>query len=114
MIPDATACSYGGSGWLMELDALSGSHPLDPVLDVNGDGKIDSTDVITSGGSDIPPSGRKMSGIPSAPGILGGAGGSSTSDLENKYLNLSSGTIEKILESAGPGGSGRVSWKQIQ
>jgi len=114
MIPDATACSYGGSGWLMELDALSGSHPLDPVLDVNGDGKIDSADVITSGGSDIPPSGRKMSGIPSAPGILGGAGGSSTSNLENKYLNLSSGTIEKVLESAGPGDSGRVSWKQIQ
>lgn len=114
MIPDTTACSYGGSGWLMEMDALSGSHPFDPVLDVNGDGKIDSADVIASGGSSVPPSGKKISGIPSAPGILGGAGGSSTSNLENKYLNLSSGTIEKILESAGPGGSGRVSWKQIQ
>ncbi|HUX64516.1 pilus assembly protein [Sulfuricella sp.] len=114
MIPETTACSYGGSGWLMEMDALSGGHPLDPVLDVNGDGKIDLADVIAFGGSNVPPSGKKMSGIPSAPGILGGAGGSSTSNLENKYLNLSSGTIEKILESAGPSGSGRVSWKQIQ
>ncbi len=114
MIPDTTVCSYGGSGWLMEMDALSGSRLLDPALDVNGDGKINSADIIFSGGSNVPPSGKKMSGIPSAPGILGGAGGSSTSGLENKYLNLSSGTIEKILESAGLGGSGRVSWKQIQ
>lgn len=112
MIPDTTTCSYGGSGWLMELDALGGNHPRDAVLDVNGDGKINSTDMITSGGTSIPPSGKKMSSIPSAPGILGGAGGSG--NLENKYLNLSSGTVDKILESAGIGGSGRVSWKQIQ
>ncbi len=111
MIPDTTICSYGGSGWLMEMDALSGSHPLSPVLDVTGDGIINPADVVASGGSDIPPSGKKMIGIPSAPGIMGGAG---STNLENKYLNLSSGTIEKILESAGAGGSGRVSWKQIQ
>ncbi len=111
LIPDTAACSYGGSGWLMELDALSGGHPAAPVLDVNGDGKINALDVIASGGNDIPPSGKKMLGIPSAPGIMGKAG---SGNLENKYLNLSSGTIEKILESAGAGRSGRVSWKQIQ
>lgn len=110
MIPDTTACSYGGSGWLMEMDAISGSHPLQPVLDVTGDGKINAADVLDFGGNEIPPSGKKMTGIPSAPGIMGGTG----SNLENKFMNLSSGTIEKILESAGSGGSGRVSWKQIQ
>lgn len=78
----------------------------------NSDGKISPADMIASGSSNVPPSGKKMVGIPSAPGIMGGAAGSS--NLENKYLNLSSGTIEKILESAGTGRAGRVSWKQIQ
>jgi type IV pilus assembly protein PilY1 len=114
MIPDTTPCSYGGSGWLMELDALGGSRLSYPVFDVNGNAVINADDMISYSGSNIPPSGQKLAGIPSSPGILGGAGGSSTSGRENKYINLSSGTIQKVLEAAGPGGSGRVSWKQIQ
>jgi hypothetical protein len=33
---------------------------------------------------------------------------------ENKYVNESSGNVEKILEGAGAGLQGRKSWRQIQ
>jgi len=106
-LPNSQACSGGGDSWLMELDALSGSMLTTQVFDTNGDGYINAADQITGG--------RKISNnLASAPGILGGAGGSSSSKLENKYLNLSGGSIEKVLEKAGGLGSGRVSWRELQ
>ncbi|MCW8917796.1 MAG: PilC/PilY family type IV pilus protein [Gammaproteobacteria bacterium] len=54
LIPATGACSSGGSSWLMELDAWSGSRLQDPspydlsanpITDLNGDGTIDDTDV---------------------------------------------------------------------
>lgn len=105
-LPNSQACTFGGDGWLMELDALSGSMLTTQVFDTNGDGLINAADQVNSG--------RRITGMPSSPGILGGAGGSSSSKLENKYLNLTSGTIEKVLEKAGGLGSGRVSWRELQ
>ncbi len=54
LIPASGACSSGGSSWLMELDAWSGSRLQDPspydlgqnpVTDLNGDGTIDDADL---------------------------------------------------------------------
>ena len=33
---------------------------------------------------------------------------------ENKYVNTSSGSVAVIGETAGSGGEGRVSWRQLQ
>ena len=104
-LPNSNVCTYGGDGWLMELDALSGSMLSYPVFDTNGDNLINPTDARNGG--------RHIAGMPSSPGILGGAGGSSSSQLENKYLNLTSGTIQRLLEKSGGLGSGRVSWREI-
>jgi type IV pilus assembly protein PilY1 len=54
LIPASGACSSGGSSWLMELDAWSGSRLQDPspydlspnpITDLNGDGVINDIDV---------------------------------------------------------------------
>lgn len=46
-IPDQDPCSFGGRGWYMEIDALSGSKPLQAAIEVNDDGVVDEKDVIT-------------------------------------------------------------------
>ncbi|MBU2863873.1 hypothetical protein KO489_08490 [Reinekea forsetii] len=46
-IPDQDPCSFGGRGWYMEIDALSGSKPLQAAIEVNDDGVVDDQDVIT-------------------------------------------------------------------
>jgi type IV pilus assembly protein PilY1 len=44
VIPSTDPCVPGGKSWLMELDIVNGGTFPDTILDVNGDGKIDSKD----------------------------------------------------------------------
>ena len=39
----------GGTGYFYIVDALSGAGPTEPVLDTNGDGNVDSADLVVSG-----------------------------------------------------------------
>jgi type IV pilus assembly protein PilY1 len=51
MAPSANACDYGGTGWLMIVDAAAGSRYLGgAVLDINNDGVIDNLDMIDTDG----------------------------------------------------------------
>ncbi len=47
IIPGGDACSAGGEGWLMVLDALAGGRPEATPLDLNLDGTFDRHDFIT-------------------------------------------------------------------
>jgi len=47
IIPGGDACSAGGEGWLMVLDALAGGRPEATPLDLNLDGTFDRQDFIT-------------------------------------------------------------------
>ena len=47
LIPDPDPCNAGGTSWLMEMDALTGSHLQLPPFDVNRDGKFDNNDIVT-------------------------------------------------------------------
>jgi type IV pilus assembly protein PilY1 len=47
IIPGGDACSAGGEGWLMVLDALTGGRPEATPLDLNLDGTFDRQDFIT-------------------------------------------------------------------
>ncbi len=73
-IPDQTVCSNGGDGWLMFMMVDNGSPTPTPVVDVNGDGVIDSGDLGNFGGpSDETISGVRLgNGIPSQVDISGG------------------------------------------
>lgn len=112
LIPNTDPCSFGGTSWLMELDALSGSRLSFSPFDLNRDFEFNSEDfvIITVAGEDVavPVSGRQsLEGIIKTPGII------TDGDIEFKFASGSSGGIDTTIESAGDQ-RGRQSWRQIQ
>ncbi|GAB3381808.1 PilC/PilY family type IV pilus protein [Spongiibacter taiwanensis] len=109
IIPSSNVCGYGGSSWLMELDAINGGRLADPVLDINNDGKVDYLDLGAVGSDYWPASGVGSEEMIKTPGIVGAG------ELEYKYTSGSSGSIGVITESAGGEDvAGRQSWRQLQ
>ena len=53
-IPNDSACSTGGTSWLMEMDACSGGRLGDAQLDINEDGQINDQDLVNIGTVDDP------------------------------------------------------------
>jgi type IV pilus assembly protein PilY1 len=107
-IPDTrNPCEFGGSGWLMELDALTGNRRDSPVFDANGDGTVDQLD--QSGGSN--PSGAEVyGGLGTDPTYLGGK----DPKIEYKEQNKSDGTIQTTGEASGNSGPQRVMWREVR
>lgn len=112
MIPNATACSNGGTGWLMELDAMSGAALGGATFDVDGDGDVDADDNLGLPGSF--PSGVAKTSIPSAVRMQKNPG----SQLMNKWTSMSQknaatgSSLENVLNSLPPI-LNRASWRQI-
>jgi type IV pilus assembly protein PilY1 len=117
LVPESDdPCNFGGTGWLMELDAASGGRLEGEIFDVNGDGVFTMADVVdylgTSGdkSDDVLPSGRRSKeGIIPMPAILARQAGGK----EFKYLSGSTGNIEVVSENPGLGDFGRQSWQQL-
>ena len=120
MLPAENPCSAGGTGWIMELDAVQGTRLDSTPLDLNGNGTFGSEDYTqatwdinddgTVNSSDIVPvSGvQSTEGIPTSPGIIG-----IEDDKEKKFLSGSSGNIQQLTEQAGSAKTGRLSWREI-
>ncbi|WP_172838893.1 pilus assembly protein [Solemya velesiana gill symbiont] len=116
LIPSLDPCEFGGTGWLMELNAVDGKRlPVTP-FDLNNDGVFDSRDYVSvdhDGDANtpailIPASGKKSKeGIIKTPGIV------KTEAKEFKYVSGSSGDIEMTVESRSAR-TGRQSWRQLQ
>jgi type IV pilus assembly protein PilY1 len=112
--PSDDPCESGGTSWLMELDANSGSRldksPFDysfdglftdddqVELDIDGDGNVDSV-----AGSGI----RLGDDIYTIPAVLT----LPDSDSERKYIGTSAGNVEDIDESSGR--RLKQSWRQV-
>ncbi len=114
LIPDEDPCNAGGTGWLMELDAVSGSRLEVQPFDLNHDTEFDQADMVDS---DPDPdvtalatvSGKKSAvGIISTPGILDGG----DQETEFKFMSGSSGQIETTVENAA-GSIGRLNWQEL-
>ena len=110
LIPSSDPCAYGGDGWVMELDAITGNRADTPALDTNGDNRVDAADRLTLVGQLAQVSGVRVGGIPSSPAIVR----SSDRTLDDKVVNTSSGTAVRIRESGSSAVSGRSSWEQLQ
>lgn len=123
LIPSAHSCEFGGSSWLMELDAISGGALDIDVFDINGDGVIDAQDMIAivtgtdANGDDITTnfvaSGQKSEeGIIQTPGTVLK---DQTTNTEYKYATGSTGEITVITEQGGDQENlGRRSWRQLR
>lgn len=114
LIPDGGA--YSGTGWLMELDALTGARLDEVAFDLNGDGSFSSEDKVTI--TDSSTISVVVSGVQSKVGLISTPNVISSGDREYKYNSGSSGKIQVTTESTGSPndsrGHGRTGWQQLQ
>ena len=120
MIPSPSPCDYGGTSWLMELDAMTGGRLDYTPYDVNGDKTFDSSDYVTTTDSNgqtqtIAVSGQGTSqGIFKTPKVVLVPEDSQRKD-EVKPITLSDGEIKLLPENQGTNVVwGRRSWQQLQ
>ncbi len=113
-IPSEDPCEYGGTGWLMEVDALTGARLNYNVFDINKDGAVDGGDASTytdgSGNTVTIP----VSGIQSTVGLIATPAILNAGNIEYKYLPGTSGGIQKVTENPGNQAHGRQSWRQLK
>ena len=110
VIPDVDPCGFGGTSWLMELDAITGKRLNEAPFDTNHDGKFDDEDFVP-GSPALPPSGMQSEvGITPEPGVLTDP----LHGIEYKYTPGTSGNIQVVGENPGAGNVGRQSWRQIR
>jgi type IV pilus assembly protein PilY1 len=125
LIPDADPCSPGGTSWLMEMDALTGSRLTESPFDPNQDGIFSEADFVTVTLPDgttirVPASGMQSEvGIAQGPGILfdpgtGGGGAKEYKYLSGSSANASGSNLQRIVENPGPNSNARQSWRQIK
>jgi type IV pilus assembly protein PilY1 len=110
LIPNTAACAFGGTSYLMELDALTGSRLAQPPFDLNRDGSFDDTDNAIYDGEPVVVGGRQShEGIIKTPAIIEGP------DFEIKLASGTTGGIDTTIEPpSGPETGGRLSWRQMQ
>jgi len=102
--PDADACSFGGTSWLMVADWLTGGRPSEVSFDLNRDGLLTDLDEI----DDNAAAGEQITGIATSPVTLGDKRYTSTTE--------SSGgdTIDVVDIIPGIGArTGRLSWEEL-
>jgi type IV pilus assembly protein PilY1 len=105
--PNNSQCVGGGSAWLMVLNyASGGAFPL-PELDTNNDGKLDSSDVGSSGQNPVgmslgPVYASAVTFLPSGEGTGG----------TMKLTSVSSNNVDSILDRGKA--KQRISWWEVK
>ncbi|MEA5444696.1 PilC/PilY family type IV pilus protein [Gammaproteobacteria bacterium AB-CW1] len=112
MIPSEDPCAAGGDGWLMEMEAFSGSRLDFSPFDLAGDGEFGEESYVetTIDGETVkvPVSGiRSRVGIPTTPAII-----SSGPGIEGKMMMGSEAEMEELPMEKGDDSLGRQSWRQ--
>ncbi|OYV01940.1 MAG: pilus assembly protein PilY [Burkholderiales bacterium PBB5] len=110
LVPSTAVCSFGGDGWIMDLDVITGNRS--PALDTNGDNKVDATDYLgaTGGSSGTMAGGVRVGAVPAAASIMR----SSDKKLDDKLINTSAGSIVRVRETGKRDTSGRAAWEQLK
>jgi len=78
LIPSDDPCNFGGSGWLMEVDAKTGAKLPYSVFDTNGDGLVNDSDTRVAGvplGVGIVKQPLVLEGTPTAQKVMSGTSG---------------------------------------
>jgi len=113
-IPDIDPCSYGGTSWLMEVDALGGGGFSGAAFDVDGDLDVDNGDFVEIDGVTY-----SVSGINQEIGISKGPAVIESESVDIKYSSGSTGQMGKVTDagasnSPGINGAIRRSWLQLR
>lgn len=115
LIPSTQVCEFGGSSWIMELDATNGGTNDESPFDLNKDGDFDDEDKVyydIDGDGDLDAvvvSGTKSTvGITEQPTVLL----SEDKTKEFKILSGSSG-LTSVTENPNRDKLGRQNWRQI-
>lgn len=106
VIPSSVVCGSGGTGWLMQLDSVTGSALTGPTFDVDGNGQLDASDSLGAGSGSA--SGMKFTSMPSAPRLQKNPGNSTMI----VPITKSDGTLETPIIPYPPT-QVRSSWRQI-
>lgn len=101
-IPSVSPCEFGGTGWLMALNYLTGALPQPGIFDTNNDGRVDSNDAATAGAQ----IGAALGGTTLISGNAGSPVGVGVS-------SLTSGSTASTLINFGAGSRGRITWREI-
>jgi len=129
LIPNVSdPCSYGGNGWLMELDVFTGNRDDAGTFDTNGSGTVDAADNIRFGGSGASSgSGRYFEGgipvgttiIANQPAGGGESGGGPIEDAKKScteivYVPQSNGSTTPVTQSCKNPNAGRAMWREVK
>ncbi len=116
IIPQGNACQFGGTSWLMLLDMNSGSQMKTSPIDTNGDGQINSKDLVTA-------TITTSSGTVTGPYVVSGVQ-SNGGEISTPAIVSNGQTAEAITSPAdanpqvytlpGNPNSRRLSWQQLQ
>lgn len=109
--PESDPCGYGGSSWVMIVDAVTGGWPDESVFDVNGDNVFDTDDFVTYGDQPNMATGWRESGggnIYTPPNFI------SAGDKDYFKSNTSGGDRPVGDKTRGDANAGRQSWEQIR
>ncbi|HEX7339496.1 MAG TPA: PilC/PilY family type IV pilus protein [Rhodanobacteraceae bacterium] len=96
-------CNPSGTGWIMALDPFTGTNPDPSFFDVNGDGRINTTDKVTIGGKTYPAAGVGFTSLPNNPIFVGG----------DMLTSFSNGTTSSLMTSGAGNNIQRVSWREM-
>ncbi len=124
-IPDVSnACAYGGNGWLMEIDAVTGNRDDRGTFDTNNNGVVDASDTIAfAAAKGNVASGRYFDGIPASPTTLGkpdksadpnNPGKPRSACTEIRYVTRSDGRTEPVTVACGNANAGRAMWREVR
>ena len=113
MIPDTSvACAFGGTGWLLEFDAITGNRLDSATFDTNNDRAVDVADnlAFTQSGTDgrNNTSGRRLSAISAAPGFM------ASGKVDLRLLNKADGTVETVIGGLGALAPARAMWREVR
>ncbi|NWG85937.1 MAG: pilus assembly protein PilC, partial [Hydrogenophilaceae bacterium] len=112
LVPSSDACEFGGTSWIMEMDALTGGRLSESVFDLNSDTSFNATDyvTVTVGGVEIT---VPVSALKSTVGIIKTPTVVTAGTVEYKLASGTTGEISSTKEKSSTLGTGRVSWREL-
>ena len=102
-IPDEDVCAGNGKSWLFAVDMETGLPPTKPVFDINGDGVVNSYDVVTSGDKKY---------IPAALSIGAGQPSKPVLHKDTMFITTTGGGLSSMKVSLAEQLTKMTSWKE--